>query len=98
MSAASILDLRPTQPPIQWVTEVLSPGVKQAEHETDHSSPCVAKTENTWPQNIIKILFFLTSYNYKCCKEVEAATMHDMNAGRKGKRGICPFLMNSRKN
>jgi hypothetical protein len=46
MSAASKLDLRPTQPPIQCLTEALLPGVMQAEHETDHSSPCVAKAEN----------------------------------------------------
>jgi hypothetical protein len=28
-SLASGLDLRPTQPPIQWVPEVLPPGVKR---------------------------------------------------------------------
>jgi hypothetical protein len=29
----------PTQPPIQWVTGALSPGVKRPGSETDHSPP-----------------------------------------------------------
>jgi hypothetical protein len=36
----SRLALRPTQPPIQWVPVVLSPGGKvQLGHEADHSPP-----------------------------------------------------------
>jgi hypothetical protein len=36
MSAASRLDLGLTHPPMQWVPDVLSPGVKQAVREVDH--------------------------------------------------------------
>jgi hypothetical protein len=39
--------LRPTQPPIQWVLEALSPGVKQPGRETDHSSPSSANIKNS---------------------------------------------------
>jgi hypothetical protein len=35
-----------TQPPIQWVQGVLSPGVKRQEREADHSPPCSVKVEN----------------------------------------------------
>jgi hypothetical protein len=35
----SIQVLGPTQPPIQWVPEALSPGFKRLEHEADHSIP-----------------------------------------------------------
>jgi hypothetical protein len=31
--------LGPTQPPIQWVPRVLSPGVKRLGREADHSPP-----------------------------------------------------------
>jgi hypothetical protein len=38
----------PTQPPIQWVTGALAPGVKQPGREADHSPPTSAKVQNTW--------------------------------------------------
>ena len=40
--------LRPTQPPILWVPETLSPRVKQPERDTDQSPPCSAKIKNVW--------------------------------------------------
>jgi hypothetical protein len=43
---SSRLVLRPTQPPIQWVPRPLSPGVKLAEHEADHSPPTSAEVKN----------------------------------------------------
>jgi hypothetical protein len=37
----------PTQPPVQWVPGVLSPGVKaRPGRDTDHSPPSSAKVEN----------------------------------------------------
>jgi hypothetical protein len=39
--------LRPTQPPIQWVPGVLSPGVKaRPERDADHSPPSSAEVIN----------------------------------------------------
>jgi hypothetical protein len=40
--------LGPTQPPIQWVPGVVSPGVKRLEHGADHSPPSSAEVKNTW--------------------------------------------------
>jgi hypothetical protein len=41
--------LGPTQPPVQWVPGVLSPGVKvQLGRDADHSPPSSAKVENEW--------------------------------------------------
>jgi hypothetical protein len=39
--------LGPTQPPVQWVPGVLSPGVKaRPESDADHSPPSSAEVEN----------------------------------------------------
>jgi hypothetical protein len=39
--------LGPTQPPVQWVPGVLSPGVKaRPGRDVDHSPPCSAEVEN----------------------------------------------------
>jgi hypothetical protein len=39
--------LEPTQPPVQWVPEVLSPGVKaRPGRDADHSPPSSAEVEN----------------------------------------------------
>jgi hypothetical protein len=38
--------LGPTQPPIQWVPEALSPGVKGRKHEADHSPRSSAEFKN----------------------------------------------------
>jgi hypothetical protein len=40
--------LRPTQPPIQWVLEVLSPRLKQAGRQGDHSPPASAEVKEMW--------------------------------------------------
>jgi hypothetical protein len=37
--------LGPTQPPIQWVPEALSLGVKRPRREADHSPPSRAEVE-----------------------------------------------------
>jgi hypothetical protein len=36
----------PTQPPIQWAPEDLSPGVKRPGHEADYSLPSSAEIKN----------------------------------------------------
>jgi hypothetical protein len=43
----SRLVLGPTQPPIQWVPQAFSPGVKRTGHEADHSPPTSAEVKNT---------------------------------------------------
>jgi hypothetical protein len=47
-TAVSRLALGPTQPPIQWIQGALSLGVKQPDHEDDHSPPSSAKAKNAW--------------------------------------------------
>jgi hypothetical protein len=42
----SIPDLRPTQPPIQWVPGTLYLGVKQPGHEADHPPLSSAEVKN----------------------------------------------------
>jgi hypothetical protein len=50
-SMSSKLILGPTQPPIQWVPVVLSPGVKGSERKIDNSPPSSAKVKKTWMFN-----------------------------------------------
>jgi len=45
-ATASTLAVGPTQPPIQWVLGVLSPGVKQQRLGADHSHPSSVKVKN----------------------------------------------------
>jgi hypothetical protein len=40
--------LRSTQPPVQWVTGALSPGVKRLGREVDHSPPTSAEVKKMW--------------------------------------------------
>jgi len=42
------LALGSTHPPIQWVLQVLSLGVKQLVHKSDYSLACSAKFKNEW--------------------------------------------------
>jgi hypothetical protein len=44
-STASRPTLRPTQPPLQWVPEVLSLGEKRSIREDDHSFPSTAEVK-----------------------------------------------------
>jgi hypothetical protein len=47
LTSVSRLALRPTQPPVQWVLRVLSPGVKaRPGRDADHSPPSSAEVEN----------------------------------------------------
>jgi len=45
-TTASRPALGPTQPPIQWILETISPGVKRPESEGDHSPPSSAEVNN----------------------------------------------------
>jgi hypothetical protein len=38
----------PTQPPIQWVSEAVSSGIKRPGREADHSPPTSAEVKKTW--------------------------------------------------
>jgi hypothetical protein len=46
-STSSRPALGPTQPPIQWVPQALSPGVKRRGREADHSPPISAEVKKT---------------------------------------------------
>jgi hypothetical protein len=37
-----------TQPPVQWASGALSPGVKRPGHEVDHSPPTSAEVKKVW--------------------------------------------------
>jgi hypothetical protein len=39
--------LRPTQPPIKWISEALFPGVKRLGREVDHSLPTSVEFQKT---------------------------------------------------
>jgi hypothetical protein len=45
---ASRTALEPIQPPIQWVPEALSLGLKQLGCEADHSPPSMLRSKNEW--------------------------------------------------
>jgi hypothetical protein len=47
-ATASRPALGPTQHPIQWVPEALSPGIKRPGREADHSSPSRSDDKNAW--------------------------------------------------
>jgi hypothetical protein len=50
--------LGPTQPPIQWVPAVLSPGVKRPGCEADHSPPSSVEVKNAWSYTSISPIRF----------------------------------------
>jgi hypothetical protein len=47
-TTASRPALGPTQPPIQWVSGFISPGVKQPGREADHSPRSSAEVKYSW--------------------------------------------------
>jgi hypothetical protein len=47
-SMSSTPALGPTQPPMQWVPGALSPRVKRAGRETDHSPSTSGEVKKTW--------------------------------------------------
>jgi hypothetical protein len=47
-STSSRSDLGSTQPPIQWLTGALPPGVKRPGREADHSPPASAEVKKMW--------------------------------------------------
>jgi hypothetical protein len=54
-TTASRTALGPTQPPIQWVPEALSLGVKRPGHEADHSPPSRAEVNTpSWSGTQLK--------------------------------------------
>jgi hypothetical protein len=62
-----------TQPPIQWVPEALSLGVKQLGREADHSPPASAEVKKMWVYTAFvftmwKPKFYLYSVNYFLAK------------------------------
>jgi len=73
-SKTSRLALEPTQPAIQWVLGLVSPGVMQPGHQVDQSLSFSPKAKNvcscsctslyafmTWPWTTLKCLFMMSS-------------------------------------
>jgi hypothetical protein len=59
LSMSSRPVLRLTQPPVQWVLGVLSPGVKQPGHEADLSPSTSAEIKNAWIYTSTPLYVFL---------------------------------------
>lgn len=59
-SELSILVLGPTQPPLQWVSSTLSPGLKWLGCETDQSLPLNVKVTNDWSHTYTFPCAFIT--------------------------------------
>jgi len=57
-ATASRSALGPTQTPIHWVPEALSPEVKRPERKADHSSACSTEVKNAWNYNYIRPYVF----------------------------------------
>jgi hypothetical protein len=57
---SSRLALGPTQPPIQWVVEALSPAVKRPRREADHSPAASAKVKEMWIYTFTPPYAFMT--------------------------------------
>jgi hypothetical protein len=51
--------LGPTQPPIKWVLESLSLGVKRSGREADHSPPSSADVKNAWSYTSVPQYIFM---------------------------------------
>jgi hypothetical protein len=51
--------LEPTQPPIQWVLEAISPGVKRLGRKDDHSPPTSAEVKKRWIYTSTPPYFFM---------------------------------------
>jgi hypothetical protein len=73
-TTASRTAVGPTQPPIQWVTGVLSLGIKWPGREADHSLPSNAELKNVWsytstPQHLFVAWCFVKyrdSFKHRC--------------------------------
>jgi hypothetical protein len=62
---ASRQALGPTQPPIQWVSEALTSGVKQLGREVDHSPPYTAEVKTAWSYTSTPPYIFMAWYLIK---------------------------------
>jgi hypothetical protein len=58
-TTTSRTDLRPTQPPIQWVPEALSLGVKRPEREADNSAPSSAEVKSAYSYTSTPLYVFM---------------------------------------
>jgi hypothetical protein len=57
------LALGPTQPPIQWVPEALSPGANWLGHEADHSRPSNSEVKNVGAIPPLPVCFHVAVLN-----------------------------------
>jgi hypothetical protein len=59
LSTSSRPALGPIQPPTQWVSRYILPGVKQPAREVHHSPPTSAEVMNTWVYTPTTIYAFM---------------------------------------
>jgi hypothetical protein len=52
--------LGPTQPPMQWISGPVSPGIKRSGRGAEHLSPCSADIENAWSYTSTLLYIFMT--------------------------------------
>jgi hypothetical protein len=91
--------LASTEPPVQRVPGILSPGLKRAGHEADHSPPASAKVKKMWIYTSTLPYAFMArlvkhrdnfTLPYLYCKTIRAA---DRVTVRKNKK-LFPFYFN----
>jgi hypothetical protein len=63
-SATSKSDLVPTQPPVYWVTGVLSPRVKRPGSEAEHSPKSFAEDQNAWNNSSAPVDVFMAQGHF----------------------------------
>jgi hypothetical protein len=86
-TTASRTALEPTQPPIQWVPESLSLGVKRPGREADHSPPSSAEVKNAWsytstPQHVFMAWCLVKHRDFTLTVPITEAS----------ERGACLFM------
>jgi hypothetical protein len=62
---ASTPAVEPTEPPIQWIPEALSVGVKRTGREADHSPPFSAEDNHAWSYAFTPPHIFTAWYQVK---------------------------------
>jgi hypothetical protein len=55
----------PTQPPIQWVTEAISLGVKRPGRKADHSPQSSAEVKNAWSYTLLAQYAYMVWWSVK---------------------------------
>jgi hypothetical protein len=76
-STSPRLSPRPTEPPIQWALEALSPGLKRPGHEVDHSLRASAEIKKIWiyASTSPYTFYLIVMMQYRCCILQDSSTV-----------------------